>query len=37
MALFSEVLHIRPWELDLLTADQFTALRKYLDATTQQQ
>lgn len=31
MSLFSEVLHIRPWELDLLTAEQFTTLREYLD------
>lgn len=31
MALFAEVLHIRPWELDLLTAEQFNTLRGYLD------
>lgn len=36
MARFSEELHIRPWELDLLTARQFNALVEYLEAKNQQ-
>jgi hypothetical protein len=30
--LFAEVLHIRPWEMSLLTADEFDGLRRYVDA-----
>jgi hypothetical protein len=30
--LFSEILTIRPWEMRLLTADEFDGLRRYVDA-----
>lgn len=32
MGAFAEHLHIRPWELELLTERQFTALADYLEA-----
>lgn len=32
MGAFAEWLHIRPWEMDLLTEKQFRALVSYLEA-----
>lgn len=37
MARFAEELHIRPWEMDLLTLRQFETLVKYLEAKDQRQ
>lgn len=36
MGAFAEWLNIRPWEMELLTADQFEALVKYLEAKTEE-
>lgn len=35
MGAFAEYLHIRPWEMELLTDRQFTALVAYLEAKNQ--
>ena len=37
MGRFTEELHIRPWEIDLLTERQFNTLVEYLEAKNKQE